>query len=53
MIITKFFPVYDINFCGFWIKDKDIKKKALNIGFKEVKKIDSWRGYRSNWILGK
>lgn len=53
MIITKFFPVYQIDLSGFWIKDKDIKKKAFNIGFKEVKKIDSWCDYRSHWILEK
>jgi len=51
-ILTQFFPVYQISLAGFFVKDKELRKKAKLVGF-EVKKLDSWANYRSNWVLRK
>jgi len=52
-LITTFFPVYQIDSAGFFIKDKDLRKLAMNIGFKRIRKLNSWNNYRSHWILEK
>jgi ubiquinone/menaquinone biosynthesis C-methylase UbiE len=53
LLITKFFPVYQIDLAGFYIKHTNLKKMALEVRFKKVTKIDSWANYRSHWILEK
>ncbi len=53
MIITMVFPVYQPDLAGFWIKHKDLEMKALRIGFKTIKRMDSYCNYRSHWILEK
>ena len=49
-IITRFFPVYQANLGGFFIKTNTLKSISNNLGFK-IQKLDSWVDYRSHWVL--
>ena len=51
LFLARFFPVYQIDLAGFYIKHKDLSAKAKKAGFKTIKKLDSWSSYRSHWIL--
>jgi SAM-dependent methyltransferase len=52
-ILTFFLPVYNARTSGFWVKTSSIRKKALNAGFSNVEKLDSWAYYRSHHIISK
>jgi len=52
IMITKFFPVYQIDAAGFFVKDSQLRSLALELGF-TIEKYDSWCSYRSHWILTK
>lgn len=52
-IFTTFFPIYDANNSGFWVKKRDVENNALKIGYSKIETVDSWADYRSNMILHK
>ncbi len=52
-ILTFFLPVYNARTGGFWVKTSSIRKKAVNAGFSNIEKLDSWACYRSHHILSK
>lgn len=51
--LSTFFPVYYPDMAAFWIKDADIRKMALKVGFSRIVRLDSWANYRSHYILYK
>jgi len=52
MGLTKFFPVYQIELAGFFVKNSQLESLAVEIGF-TIKQYDSWANYRSHWVLTK
>jgi len=52
MMITKFFPVYQIEAAGFFVKHDQLERVAAEVGF-TIEKYDSWADYRSHCILTK
>jgi len=52
MLVTRFFPVYQVRLSGFFVKNEMLVKISNEIGF-SINKLDSWGNYRSHWILTK
>jgi len=52
-ILIYFFPVYQIEMAGFFVKDEYLRKIAKETGFKTIERVNSWASYRSHWILKK
>lgn len=52
LVLTEFFPLYDVYNAGFWIKTRELERTARKIGF-GLEKLDSWAPYRSHYVLRK